>query len=257
MLDVRDVRVERGGKVVLDGVSLVARQGETVGVLGPNGSGKSSLLLALQKALQVKEGQVLLDGTDVQLLGRRAIARAIAVVAQETGTTLPLSVRDSVMLGRLASSGILRYGASAEEGVVEEALQRVGLAGYTERLITQLSGGERQRALIARAIAQQATHLLLDEPTNHLDLRHQFALLDLIASLDCATVIVLHDLNLAARCCDRLLLLDEGRLVAAGTPDEVLRPALIEQVYGISVERIESGGKVHLIFGPPRSSTCA
>lgn len=257
MLDVRDVRVERGGKVVLDGVSLVARQGETVGVLGPNGSGKSSLLLALQKALQVKEGQVLLDGTDVQLLGRRAIAQAIAVVAQETGTTLPLSVRDSVMLGRLASSGILRYGASAEAGVVEEALQRVGLAGYAERLITQLSGGERQRALIARAIAQQATHLLLDEPTNHLDLRHQFALLDLIASLDCATVIVLHDLNLAARCCDRLLLLDEGRLVAAGTPDEVLQPALIEQVYGISVERIESGGKVHLIFGPPRSSTCA
>ncbi|MDU7361821.1 MAG: ABC transporter ATP-binding protein [Propionibacteriaceae bacterium] len=257
MLDVRDVRVERGGKVVLDGVSLVARQGETVGVLGPNGSGKSSLLLALQKALQMKEGQVLLDGTDVQLLGRRAIARGIAVVAQETGTTLPLSVRDSVMLGRLASSGILRYGASAEEGVVEEALQRVGLAGYAERLITQLSGGERQRALIARAIAQQATHLLLDEPTNHLDLRHQFALLDLIASLDCATVIVLHDLNLAARCCDRLLLLDEGRLVAAGTPDEVLRPTLIEQVYGISVERIESGGKVHLIFGPSRSSASA
>lgn len=257
MLDVRDVRVERGGKVVLDGVSLVARQGETVGVLGPNGSGKSSLLLALQKALQVKEGQVLLDGTDVQLLGRRAIAQAIAVVAQETGTTLPLSVRDSVMLGRLASSGILRYGASTEEGVVEEALQRVGLSGHSERLITQLSGGERQRALIARAIAQQATHLLLDEPTNHLDLRHQFALLDLIASLDCATVIVLHDLNLAARCCDRLLLLDEGRLVAAGTPDEVLQPALIEQVYGISVERIESGGKVHLIFGHPRSSTFA
>lgn len=257
MLDVRDVRVERGGKVVLDGVSLVARQGETVGVLGPNGSGKSSLLLALQKALQVKEGQVLLDSTDVQLLGRRAIARAIAVVAQETGTTLPLSVRDSVMLGRLASSGILRYGASAEEGVVEEALRRVGLSGHSERLMTQLSGGERQRALIARAIAQQATHLLLDEPTNHLDLRHQFALLDLIASLDCATVIVLHDLNLAARCCDRLLLLDEGRLVAAGTPDEVLRPALIEQVYGISVERIESAGKVHLIFGPPRSGASA
>lgn len=257
MLDVRDVRVERGGKVVLDGVSLVARQGETVGVLGPNGSGKSSLLLALQKALQVKEGQVLLDSTDVQLLGRRAIARAIAVVAQETGTTLPLSVRDSVMLGRLASSGILRYGASAEEGVVEEALRRVGLSGHSERLMTQLSGGERQRALIARAIAQQATHLLLDEPTNHLDLRHQFALLDLIASLDCATVIVLHDLNLAARCCDRLLLLDEGRLVAAGTPDEVLRPALIEQVYGISVERIESAGKGHLIFGPPRSGASA
>ncbi|WP_297741176.1 ABC transporter ATP-binding protein [uncultured Tessaracoccus sp.] len=257
MLDVRDVRIERGGKVVLDGVSLVARQGETVGILGPNGSGKSSLLLALQKALQMREGQVLLDGTDVQLLGRRAIAQAIAVVAQETGTTLPLSVRDSVMLGRLASSGILRYGASAEEGIVEEALERVGLAGYSERLITQLSGGERQRALIARAIAQQATHLLLDEPTNHLDLRHQFALLDLIASLDCATVIVLHDLNLAARCCDRLLLLDEGQLVAAGTPDEVLQPALIEQVYGVSVERIESGGKVHLIFGPPRSSTSA
>ncbi len=242
---------------MLDGVSLVARQGETVGILGPNGSGKSSLLLALQKALQMREGQVLLDGTDVQLLGRRAIAQAIAVVAQETGTTLPLSVRDSVMLGRLASSGILRYGASAEEGIVEEALERVGLAGYSERLITQLSGGERQRALIARAIAQQATHLLLDEPTNHLDLRHQFALLDLIASLDCATVIVLHDLNLAARCCDRLLLLDEGQLVAAGTPDEVLQPALIEQVYGVSVERIESGGKVHLIFGPPRSSTSA
>jgi len=257
VLDVRDVRIERGGRIVLDGVSLAVRQGETVGIIGPNGSGKSSLLMALHKALQVKEGQVLLDGTDVESLGRRAIAKSIAVVAQETGTTLPLSVRDSVMLGRLATSGVLRYGSDAEADIVEEALERVGLVGDPDRLITQLSGGERQRALIARAIAQQATHLLLDEPTNHLDLRHQFALLDLIASLDCATVVVLHDLNLAARCCDRLLLLDEGRLVAAGTPDEVLQPALIEQVYGVSVERIESGGKVHLVFGPGGSSSLA
>ena len=161
MLDVRDVRIERGGRIVLDGVSLAVRQGETVGIIGPNGSGKSSLLMALHKALQVKEGQVLLDGTDVESLGRRAIAKSIAVVAQETGTTLPLSVRDSVMLGRLATSGVLRYGSDAEADIVEEALERVGLVGDPDRLITQLSGGERQRALIARAIAQQATHCLL------------------------------------------------------------------------------------------------
>ena len=134
--------------------------------------------------------------------------------------------------------------------MVDAALARVDITYLADRLITQLSGGERQRALIARAIAQDADHLLLDEPTNHLDIRHQFELLALVATIPATTVIVLHDLNLAARCCDELILLDHGRLVASGPTQQVLDPELISQVYGVQVHRIDHAGQPRLLFDP-------
>ena len=154
-------------------------------------------------------------------------------------------------LGRLASRSLLHYGDRSDQELVEAALARVELTELADRLVTELSGGERQRALIARAIAQQADHLLLDEPTNHLDLRHQFALLDLVRTLGCTTVIVLHDLNLAARCCDHILLLDAGHVVVSGPPDDVLRPEIFEPVYRFRVHRIDYRGRLHLIFDSP------
>ena len=122
------------------------------------------------------------------------------------------------------------YGDATDRDIVDNALTRTDLTGLADRLVTQLSGGERQRVLVARAIAQQAGHLLLDEPTNHLDIGHQFALLDLVKTIDATTVIVLHDLNLAARACDRLVLLDQGRLVASGPCEEVLQPDLLSRI---------------------------
>lgn len=250
MIDVHSLVIRRGNRVVVDEVDLSAGDGSTIGVVGPNGAGKSTLVQAMYRALPAASGEVLIDSSDVTSLSRRAIARAVAVVSQERDEGLPLTVRDAVGLGRLSHRSLAGYGDAEDRSMVDAALARVDMTYLADRLITQLSGGERQRALIARAIAQDADHLLLDEPTNHLDIRHQFELLALVATIPATTVIVLHDLNLAARCCDKLILLDHGRLVASGPTQQVLDPELISQVYGVQVHRIEHAGQPRLLFDP-------
>lgn len=248
MIQAEDVTIDRGGRTICHGMNLTVNPGQVVGVVGPNGSGKTTFLLSLNRALRVAGGRVLVDGDDVTGLSRREIARRVAVVAQENEAVLPLTVRDSVALGRLATSTMFDYGNDADAALVDEALARVELTGLADRLVTRISGGERQRAMVARAIAQQASHLLLDEPTNHLDLRHQFALLELVRELDCTTVIVLHDLNMAARFCDEVMLLADGHVVASGKPADVLTPERIAPVYRMRVDRVEHRGRPYLLF---------
>ncbi len=250
MIHVEQLSVARGGRIVLHGADLLADQGEVVGVVGPNGSGKTTLLLALNRALRASEGTVVIDGDDLAGLPRREIARRVAVVAQDSDASLPLRVRDAVGLGRLASRSLFSYGNAADRSLIHDALAQVQALDLADRLVTQLSGGERQRILVARAIAQQASHLLLDEPTNHLDLHHQFSLLSLVTSLNCTVVMVLHDLNLAARYCQRLILVHQGRIVATGTPQEVLTPQVLEPIYQIGVSSFELDGRRQLVFAP-------
>ena len=248
MITVEGLTVRRGAGIVLHDVNLTAHDGEVLGVVGPNGSGKSTLLMCLSRSLPAATGVIRIDHHDVTTMSRRQIATRTAVVAQERDAVLPLTVRDAISLGRLPSRNLVGYGDEADQELVDEAMGRLGLTGLADRLITQLSGGERQRVLIARALAQQADHLLLDEPTNHLDLHHQFALLDLIAALGHTTVIVLHDLNLAARYCDRLVLLDGGRVVATGPPATVLRPDIVAAVYGLHLTTVDWRGRSYLLF---------
>lgn len=250
MIQAEQLSVVRGDREVLAGAHLVAEPGEVVGVVGPNGSGKTTLLLALNRALHASGGTVVIDGDDLSRLPRREIARRVAVVAQDSDASLPLTVRDAVGLGRLASRSLLAYGDAADRLLVRDALEQVQATHLADRLVTQLSGGERQRVLVARAIAQQASHLLLDEPTNHLDLHHQFALLSLVAGLQCTVVMVLHDLNLAARYCHRLLVVHQGRIAATGTPEEVLIPEILEPIYRIAVSSFEHEGRRQLVFAP-------
>ncbi len=250
MICVEQLSVVRGGRVVLHGADLVAEQGEVVGVVGPNGSGKTTLLLALNRALRASGGTVVVDGDDLAGLPRREIARRVAVVAQDSDASLPLRVRDAVGLGRLASRSLFSYGNAADRGLVHDALVQVQAADLADRLVTELSGGERQRILVARAIAQQASHLLLDEPTNHLDLHHQFSLLSLVAGLGCTVVMVLHDLNLAARYCQRVVIVDHGEIVATGRPKEVLTPETLEPIYQIGVRSVDVDGRRQLVFSP-------
>ncbi len=248
MLDVHDLSLSRTGRQILHSVSLRTEQGRVLGLVGPNGAGKSTLLRTLYKALVPESGHVTVDGEDVSHLSRRAIAQRISVVAQQTEATLPLPVRDSVALGRLARRHAFDYGTGDDAQIVDEALAQVGLTGFAERLTDQLSGGELQRVLIARAIAQRASHLLLDEPTNHLDIHHQYLILEMVRTIPATTVIVLHDLNLAAQFCDELVLLENGRVVAAGEPFEVLTPERVSRVYRISADVIESKGRRHLVY---------
>ncbi len=250
MIEAHNLSVSRGGQVVLAGAHLIAESGEVVGVVGPNGSGKTTFLSALNRALRASVGTVVIDGDDLTRLPRREIARRVAVVAQDPEQGLPLTVRDAVGLGRLARRSLFAYGDQQDQELIRKALEQVQALDLADRLITRLSGGERQRVLVARAIAQQASHMLLDEPTNHLDLHHQFSLLSLVTGLGKTVVMVLHDLNLAARYCDRVVLIDDGAVAASGTPAEVLIPEILEPIYHLKISRIVHGGRGHLLFDP-------
>ncbi|WP_299539231.1 ABC transporter ATP-binding protein [uncultured Streptomyces sp.] len=228
-------RVSRraGGRLILDGVTLAPAPGSTLGLLGPNGSGKSTLLRVLAGVLPPGGGFVTLDGRDLAATGRRAVAQRVAVVDQHAVTQVELSVLDVVRLGRIPHRRAWSAPGPADDDAVREALELTGLTGLTGQSWHTLSGGERQRVQIARALAQQPRELLLDEPTNHLDIQHQLELLHLVSTLPVTSVVALHDLNLAAMFCDTVTVMDGGRVVAAGTPREVITEELIEAVYHV------------------------
>jgi iron complex transport system ATP-binding protein len=244
----------RGGRLVVDGVSLQPEAGATVGLLGPNGSGKSSLLRLLSGAARPTSGVVTLDDTELADLSRRDAARAIAMVTQHADTVVDICVRDIVALGRIPHRGVFGGDRAGDAEAVSEALQRTGLTDKAAEPWHRLSGGERQRVHIARALAQRPRELLLDEPTNHLDIRYQLELLRLVTELPVTTVVALHDLNLAAMFCDTVLILKAGRAVAAGPPAEVLTPELIAEVYEVeaTVRIDEDSGRPLVVFSPGR-----
>lgn len=223
----------RGGMIVRD-LDLAVREGETLGLIGPNGSGKSTLLRLLAGILAPVEGEVRLAGRPLRTMARRQAAQAIALVEQHVDTEDRISVRDAVEIGRTPWLSALSPWSAADDAIVDDALRAVDMASLAARDWTTLSGGERQRAHIARALAQQPRVLLLDEPANHLDIRHQLAILDLIAGLGLTTVVALHDLN-QAMACDRVAVMYGGRLRALGAPKEVLTPALLAEVFAVGV----------------------
>ncbi|MGY0020534.1 ABC transporter ATP-binding protein [Streptomyces sp. cg35] len=239
-----------GGALILDGVSLTPRTGSVTGVLGPNGSGKSTLLRLLAGVLAPAAGVVTLDGAPLSALPRKEAARRIALVHQQADTQVELTVGDVVRLGRVPHRRAWAPVSAADEAAVRAALDRSGLAEQAHRLWHTLSGGERQRVQIARALAQEPRELLLDEPTNHLDIQHQLELMDLITGLELTSVVALHDLNLAATYCDQVVVLRQGRVVAAGEPGTVLTEDLIADVYGVRahITRPGPGERPHIRF---------
>ncbi|MFJ5720724.1 ABC transporter ATP-binding protein [Streptomyces sp. NPDC093149] len=245
---------EAGGRLVLDGVHLAPPPGATVGLIGPNGSGKSTLLRVLAGVLAPETGVVTLDGRRLDEIGRRTVARRVAVVDQHAVTQVELSVLDVVRLGRIPHRRAWAAPGREDDEAVREALERTGLADRCGQSWHTLSGGERQRVQIARALAQRPRELLLDEPTNHLDIQHQLELMSLIASLPLTGVIALHDLNLAAMFCDRIVVMKQGRVVAAGTPSEVITEDLIADVYRVRARVAPDGpdGRPSVRFVPER-----
>lgn len=239
-----------GQKTIVDGVSLMAEPGKMLGLLGPNGSGKSSLLRLLAGLRKANAGTVTLDGTDLREIKRNAIARRIALVEQHANTESNVKVRDVVKLGRIPHHPPLGGWTKADDAVVDDALARVGMSERHEQYWQSLSGGERQRVHIARALAQAPTELLLDEPTNHLDIQHQIELLRLISDISLTSIIAIHDLNHAAMFCDHLVVLDKGRVVAYGTPEEVITVQLLREVFRVEaiVELSPHHGKPHIHF---------
>jgi iron complex transport system ATP-binding protein len=243
-IDIRSLSLNIAGTQVLEDISLAVAQGEFVGVIGPNGAGKSSLLKAVygfkySRGAQIA-GEVSVDGDSVGHYSRRALAQKIAVVLQEPIMPFELSVYDVIAMGLTPNKPLLSFITKDDRVEIMQAAEQVDLVHKLPQSFESLSGGEKQRALIARAIIQQPDILLLDEPTNHLDIRHQIEILDLVRQLKITSLVSIHDLNLAAAYCDRIVLLSEGKLVIDGTPEQVLTPEVIAEVFQVKaqVERV-------------------
>lgn len=253
-LEANNISWSAGGTEILRNVSLKVEKGEFLGIIGPNGSGKTSLMSILAGIRKPQSGAVVLDGAPIGKLGRRAIAQRLAFVEQQAETGERITARQAVELGRTPYLGALSPWSSLDDGVVNAALENVDMTHLAGRFWHTLSGGERQRLHIARALAQEPKILMLDEPTNHLDIGHQISLLDLVQRQDLTVVAALHDLNHAAMFCDRIAVMQGGRLVALGQPLEVLTAGLIREVFGVDVEISADGdGICHIQFLTARS----
>ncbi len=243
----------RNGPPVLERIDFAARDGELVCLLGANGSGKTTLLRCLASLFRPEEGTVEVLGRPAASYSRRELARAIAYVPQFPSAAAAFTVREVVLMGRYAHCGLLGIPSQQDLAVAELALRMTGMQGIADRLFGELSGGEAQCAMIARALAQQPKILLLDEPTSHLDLRNQVlihAMLRRIAhDWPMAVVVASHDVNLAGRFGDQLVLLKAGTIVASGAPGDVLRKETLEETYGAKIEIVDRGaGEAPLVI---------
>jgi len=235
-LTIEALRVALGPAEVLHGIDATISAGALVGVIGPNGAGKSTLARAITGLISPSAGRVTLDGTDVSALSRAGLARRIAYLPQGQTIHWPLTVERLVALGRLPHLAPFSAISAADRAAIDRAMDRADIGSLAGRIVTELSGGERARVLIARALAVEAPALVVDEPLAALDPGHQLQLMGLLkaeALSGSLVVAVLHDLAMAARFCDRLILIHRGRLIADGVPDAVLTPEHLRDCYGI------------------------
>lgn len=236
-LEARGLRLAYDGRTVIDGLDLRIEPGSVTTLVGANGSGKSTLLKALGRILKPAAGEVLLEGEPITRLATKEVARRLALLPQSPSAPPGMSVRDLVLRGRNPHQTWARPWSPDDADVVDRALEATGLLDVADRDVGALSGGQRQRVWIALVVAQEAATLLLDEPTTFLDLTHQLDVLRLVRRINresgSTVVMVLHDLSLAARYSDRLIVLHGGGVVADGPPAEVITPATLQLAFGL------------------------
>ena len=230
---------------IVEDVSFQVAQGQVLGIVGPNGSGKTSLLKLLARLATPQQGGITLFGRDLAAMKQEEIARIVGVVPQDTPQLFPFTVAETVLMGRFPHRPRNGWGSgfgweSGEDvAIAEDAMRTMDVAHLAQRAVTDLSGGERQRTMIARALAQTPQVLLLDEPTAFLDLQHQVEIGSVLCRLrderGLTVILISHDLNLVSQYCDRLLLLAAGHVVRLGSPEEVIEPLVLEQVYRCQV----------------------
>ncbi len=243
-LQVSDLRFAyRGGNDVLHGISFKAQANRMLCVLGPNGSGKTTTLKCMLGMLKPNCGIVLLDGQDRRKLSAGQLGRIVAYVPQTPQTAFAFTVRQLVMLGRTAHMGTMGFETELDHRVVDAAMDMTGVSKFADRMLDELSGGEAQCVMIARAIAQQPSVLLLDEPTSHLDIRNQLMIYDMMRRLShdwgMAIVCVSHDINLASRFADDLVLMRDGSIAAQGSPADVVNREVLSDVYDVEIDLID------------------
>jgi iron complex transport system ATP-binding protein len=252
MLNVQNITIKYGDKEILREISFELGRGTIIALLGGNGAGKTTLLKALNGTLPVSAGQILLEEKPLAGYSRREMARKIAVVAQENETRFPVSVLEFILSGRFAHGAAFGWESEEDLEFGKSALALCDLGGYERRLMNELSGGERQRAVLARALATQAEILLLDEPTANLDLAHQALMFGLVRERciqsNYASIVITHDLNLAAEFADEIIVLKDGGIAAKGMPEEVLTGEIIGGAFGVRVllDEHPASGKVRV-----------
>jgi iron complex transport system ATP-binding protein len=258
-LDAREVVLSYGDTVVLDRLSLRVTPARTTALVGANASGKSTLLRGLARLLRPRAGAVLLDGREIASMRTRDVARRMAILPQDPTVPEGLTVRQLVAQGRFPHHRPMRRWSPDDEHAVGRALAMTAMTELSHRPLDELSGGQRQHAWIAMALAQQTEVLLLDEPTTYLDIAHQVAVLELLSELNrregSTIVMVLHDLNQAARYADEILALRHGRVVACGPPAEVVTEEIVREVFDVEVRIIEdpvTGGPMCVAAGGSR-----
>lgn len=244
MIKVEELSFSYNKEITLDSISFSVKKGEIFGVLGPNGSGKTTLLKLLARTLPNKDGQISIDGNPLYSYSNKEYAKMVAVLPQIVDTTFSFSVKETIKMGRYAhQTGIFSTWSYQDEQIVQEVMEEVSISHLQSKNLQELSGGELQRVLLARALAQQTDLLLLDEPTNHLDVSHQMNLFNQLVKWKIekklTVVAIFHDLNLASLYCDRILLLDAGKVVKIGQPKKVMQSSTLNQVYDASLVRKE------------------
>ncbi|MFZ5851265.1 MAG: ABC transporter ATP-binding protein [Actinomycetota bacterium] len=248
----------RPGQPVTENLDLDLPQGRVSAIIGPNGCGKSTLLRALARLLAPQTGQVLLDGEPLHRLPTRTVARRLGLLPQGAVTPAGLTVRELVRRGRIPYTSPWRQWSPADEAAVQEALVATGLTGLAEAPVDTLSGGQRQRAWLALVVAQQTRVLLLDEPTTYLDLAHQLDVLDLVRDLNArhgsTVVMVLHDINQAARYATHIVAMKDGRVLAQGTPAQVVTRRLMEEVFEVTCQVVDGADGVPFVVPLARAS---
>lgn len=237
---------------VLRGVNLAAREGQMISILGPNGSGKTTLLRCLLGQLKPTAGRVLLDGKELRRHSARGLARLLAYVPQFPQSAFAFTAQEIVLMGRFAHTGLMGLAGKSDLAVARQAMIMTATLDLADRTLEELSGGEAQRVMIARALAQQPSVLLLDEPTSHLDMKNQLIIHQMMQRVahewPMAVICVSHDVNLAARFSDELVLMRQGRVVAAGSPQETIKADILSQVYDVEIELVAGGnGAVPLV----------
>ncbi len=245
IIEVRDLSFAYArGRKVLSGIALTAATDKFLCILGPNGSGKTTLLRCLLGQLRPVGGSILLDGADLRKYSRRSVARLLAYVPQFPSTAFTFSVRELVLMGRFAHVGVMGLPGKQDRAVARQAMIMTETLTFCDRTLDELSGGEAQRVMVARALAQQPAVMLLDEPTSHLDIRNQLLIYRMMGRLahdwGMAVVCVSHDLNLAARFCDELVLMRDGRVIAHGAPAHVIRKDVLSEAYDVEIDLIET-----------------
>jgi iron complex transport system ATP-binding protein len=236
-LTVNKLSFNYNGVPALKDVELKMGLGELLSIVGPNGSGKSTLLKCINRILKPKQNTVLIDGEDTSKIGLRELSKMMSYVPQNSTNTFPFTVFDIVLMGRRP---YIQWGlGERDKEIVATTLDYLGIGKLAMRHFNELSGGEQQKVIIARALAQQPQILLLDEPTSNLDIKHQLEILCILRGLTqskhCSVIVAMHDLNLASRFSDRMLMLKQGCIFAVGTPESVLTEEHVESVYGVKV----------------------